>query len=77
MMFSFKQKITPSPLFIGSTVYGVFDDGSRMSDRDFLLMFNSDFVPIMHHFRDNEVFLRTGNDVMVISPLRDVVHNFQ
>jgi len=31
----------------------------------------------MHNFRDNEAFLQTGNDVMVISPLSGVVHNFQ
>ena len=30
---------------------------------------------IMHHFRDNDVYLQTGNDVMVISPLGGAVHN--
>jgi len=35
----------------------------------FLSVFNSNFVSIMHHFRDNKVFLQTGKNVIVISPL--------
>ena len=31
----------------------------------------------MHSFRDNEVFLQTGNDVMVISPLGGAVRSFR
>jgi len=31
----------------------------------------------MQHFRDDEIFLQTGNDVMVISPLGGAVNNFQ
>jgi len=30
----------------------------------------------MYCFRDNDIFLQTGIDVMVISPLGGVVHNF-
>jgi len=32
-------------------------------------VFHSNFLSVMHGFRDNEVLLPTGNDVIVISPL--------
>ena len=31
-------------------------------------MFNSNFISIMLRFRDNDVFLQTGNDDMVLYP---------
>ena len=39
------------------------------NDNGFLLVFNSNFVSIRHRFRDNDFFLQTGNDVIVISLL--------
>ena len=36
---------------------------------NFLLMFDSNCISIMHRFRDNDAFLQTGNDVMVLYPL--------
>ena len=32
-------------------------------------MFNGNYTSIIHHFRDIEVFLLAGNDVIAISPL--------
>jgi len=37
------------------------------SDRDFLIVIHSIFSSAMHDFRDNEVLLLTGHDVIVIS----------
>ena len=38
-----------------------------------LLVFNSNFISIMHRFRENDVFLQLGNDVMVLYPLGGAV----
>ena len=38
---------------------------------------HSKFSSIMHRFRDNDVFLQTGNDVMVIPPLGGAVRSFR
>jgi len=53
-------------------------DGFWRSDRDFLIASHSNFLSGMHGFRDNEVFLQAGYDVMVISPagaLHAILHN--
>ena len=36
-------------------------------------MFNGNYTSIIHHFRDIEVFLLAGNDVIAISPLGGAV----
>jgi len=46
------------------------------SGHDFLIAFHSNFLSGVHGFRDNEVLLLTGNDVIVISPLGGVSHRF-
>jgi len=38
------------------------------SDHDFLIAFHSNFLSVMHGFRDNEVLLQARYDVIVISP---------
>ena len=43
---------------------------SRKSDNDFVLAFNNNHTSIMHRFRYNQVLPLSGNDVIVISPLR-------
>jgi len=43
-----------------------------MSDNDFQCVFYSNFTSIKNRFRNNDVFLQTGNDAMVISPLGDL-----
>jgi len=44
--------------------------------RFFMIAFHSNFLYAMHGFRDNEVLLPTGNDVIVISPPGGVSHRF-
>jgi len=39
-----------------------------MSDHYFLIVFHSNFLSGMHGFRDNEVLLKAGFNVIVISP---------
>ena len=36
-------------------------------------MFNGNYTSIIHHFRDIEVFLLAGNDVITLSPLGGAV----
>jgi len=54
----------------------IFRDGFWKSDHDFLIALYTNFLSMMHGFRDNEVLLPTGNDVIVISPLGGVSHRF-
>jgi len=46
------------------------------SDHDFLKAFDSKFLHGMHGFRDNEVLLQAGYDVIMISPPGSVARNF-
>ena len=39
------------------------------NDLDFKLVFNGNYTSIIHHFRDIDVFLLAGIDVIAISPL--------
>jgi len=48
---------------------GFFYDGFWKSDHDFLIVFHSNILSGMHGFRDNEVLLLTGYDVIVVSRL--------
>ena len=66
-----------SPL--GGAVYSSrwLDDTIWNNDNGFLLVFVSNFTSIMHRFRDNDVFLQTENDVMVISPLGGAARSFR
>ena len=56
--------------------YIVNNDGFWKGIPDFLLVINSNFASVTHRFRDNAIFLQTGNDVMVKSPLGDVVYSY-
>ena len=38
-----------------------------------MIVFNGNYTSIIHHFRDIEVFLLAGNDVIAISPLGGAV----
>jgi len=53
-----------------------FHDWFWKSDHYFLIAFHINILSRMHGFRDNEVLLSTGNDVIVISPLGGVSHRF-
>ena len=48
----------------------------RKSENGFLLVFNSNFISIMHRFLDNDIFWQTGMDVMVLYPLGGAVRTF-
>jgi len=41
-----------------------------------MIVINSNFLSGMHGFRDNEILLLTGYDVIVISPLEGVSGDF-
>jgi len=43
-------------------------DGFWKCDHDFLIASRSNFLSGMHDFRDNDVLLQAGYDVIVISP---------
>jgi len=51
--------------FISTTCYLLY---KLLSDQDFIKVFNSNILSAIHGFRDNEVLLQTGYDVIVISP---------
>ena len=55
----------------------VLNDGIWKGNTGFLLVFYSNFASIMHRFRDNDVFLQTGNDVIVIPTLGGAVRSFR
>jgi len=49
-------------------LHAIFLEGFWKSDHEFLIASLSDFLSGMHGFRDNEVLLHAGYDVVVISP---------
>jgi len=53
-----------------------FHDGFRESDHDYLIAFHSNFLSGMYSFRDNEVLLQVGHDVIMISPPGGAARNF-
>jgi len=57
-------------------LHATFHDGFWKSDHDFLIAFYCNFLVTMHGFRDNEVLLYTGYDVIVLSPLVGVSGEF-
>jgi len=57
-------------------LHAIFHDGFWKCDYDFLIAFHSKFLSGMHGFRDNEVLLQGGYDVIIISPLGGVLHRF-
>ena len=62
--------INISPL--GDGVYS-FQWRILIIDNIFLKLINRNFISNMHCFRDNDVFLQTGTDVMVLYPLGGAV----
>jgi len=57
-------------------LHAFFHDGFWKSDYDFLIVILSNFVSPLHGFRDNEVYLPTGCDVIVIYPSLGAAQNF-
>ena len=64
--------INISPL--GGAVYS-FQQRNLIGLLCVLSVFNSNFTSITHRFRDKDVFLQTGSDVMVLYPLEGAVRS--
>jgi len=60
----------------GGALHDILHNGFWKSDHDFLIAFFSNFLSANHDFRDNEVLLQAGCDVIVISPPGGAAHNF-
>jgi len=66
--FYYKEDITSSWFRRQGVLQATFHDGFWISEHDFLIVFHSNFISGMHGFRDNEVLLPAGYDVIMISP---------
>jgi len=75
-MFYCKPDMTSSWLRRQGALNAILHDGFWKSDHDLLIVFHSNFLSGMHGFRDNEVLLQGGYDVIVISPLGGTSGNF-
>jgi len=64
--------VSPPP----GALQAIFYHGIRKSDYDFLIAFHNNFLSGMHGFRDNEVLLQAGYDIIVISLLGGVSVDF-
>jgi len=60
--------MTSSWFFRLGALHAILHDGFWKSDYDFLIAFRSNFLSAMHGFKDIEVFLPTGYDVIVSTP---------
>jgi len=68
MRFYCKPDMTSSWFLRQGALYAILHNRFWKSDHDFLIAFHSNFLPAMHGFRDNEVLLPTGYDVIVSAP---------
>jgi len=66
--FYYKYDITSSWFRRQGANQAIFHDGFCKSDYDFLIVFHSNCLSEMHGFQDNEVLLKAGYDIIVISP---------
>jgi len=66
--FYCKPDMTSSWFLRQGALYAISHNGFWKSDHDFLIAFHSNFLSAIHGFRDNEVLLLTGYDV-IVSPL--------
>jgi len=71
-----KPDMTSSWFLRQGAPHAIFHNGFWKSDHDFLIAFYCNFLVTMHGFRDNEVLLQTGYDVIVIYPLGRVSDDF-
>ena len=77
MRFFCKSKMTSSKHLRLGAPCSVLNDEIWKGSYEFQLVFYSNFTSILHRFRDNDVFLQTGDDVMVIPPLGGAVRSFR
>jgi len=75
-MFHYQLDMTSSSVLRHGMLHTLFHGGFWKSDHDFKLMIHSNFLSGMHGFRDNEVLLPTGYNVIMISPLGGVSGEF-
>jgi len=75
-MFFCKPDMTPSWFLSLGALQMIIHDGFWKSEHDFLILIYSNFLFVMHGFRDNEVLLQAGYDVIVISPLGGASYKF-
>jgi len=68
--------MTSTSVLRQGALQAIFRDEFWKSEHDFLIVFHIIFWTGMHGFRDNEILLPTGYDVIVISPLEVVSHRF-
>jgi len=64
-----KSDMTSSWFRRQGALYAIFHDGFWKSDHDLLIVFHINLLSGMYGFRDNEVLLQGGYDVIVISSL--------
>jgi len=60
--------MTSSSVLRQGALHAIFHDGFWKSDHEFLIAFHSNFLSGLYGFRDNEVLLQAGYDVIAISP---------
>jgi len=58
-------------------LHDILHNGFWKSDHDFLIMFHGNFLSAMHGFRDNEVLLPNGYDVIFSPPPGGAARTFQ
>jgi len=66
--FYCKPDMTSSRFLRQGSLHAILHDGFWKSEHDFLMAFHSNFLSVMHGFRDNEVLLLTGYDFIVDPP---------
>jgi len=74
--FYCKPDMTLSWFLRQGALHVISFDGFWKRDHDFLIALHSNFLSGSHGFRDNEVLLPTGNDVIVLSPLGGISYRF-
>ena len=62
-------------IFLLGAPYTVLNDVLRKDDNIFLKLINRNFISIIHRFRDNDAFLLTKIEFMVISSLGGAVRS--
>jgi len=68
MRFYCKPDLTSLWFLRQVALLAILNDGFWKSDCDFLIAFHSNFLSWMHGFRDNEVLLQAGYEIIMISP---------
>jgi len=73
-MFYCQPDMTSAFVLHQGALHTRLHDGFQKRTHDFVIAFHSNFIFGMHGFRDNEVVLQAGYDLIAISPLGGVSH---